>query len=226
MATRMYNYRSSTFSPSPSSFTPTLQGTWDSDFSVVYPMAIHGGLSDDASFLRRSVSTAASAATIGHAIWVSPPMQSTHDWTSATCVWTARVDEALATQNTFQQFYWGIYSNDGSIVRAKSALEKGATEFPTTAASRTRTDAGGGAGVAYTNVPGDRLFVEVGWDKDAAISGSIGISYGKVGTSDLVGDGDTGTTNGWVEFSHTVTFDPEGTFYGRIPQLMMTGCGT
>ena len=79
---------------------------------------------------------------------------------------------------------------------------------------------------AYTNVPGDRFFIEVGWDKDGTTSGSIGISYGKAGSTDFVGDGSTSNFNGWVEVSPTITFDAEGTTYGTNPNgLMLRGTG-
>lgn len=226
MATRLYNQRQQTFT----GFTPPTasNGTWGSDLLVCYPMDPTATAIDDASgFLTRTVATSASAATICHAIFISPPMQTTHDWTSATCIWTTRCSEAFTTQNVFQQFYWGIISNDGATMEAFSALEKGATEFSTSLVSRTRTDAGGGAGVAYTNVPGDRLYIEVGWDKDAAVSGDVSIQYGYSDTAgDLLGDGDAGVQNSWVEFSHTVTFDPEGTVYGSTPLRMLMGIGT
>lgn len=231
MATRMYFMRDGT-----PAFTPaSANGSWNNESFVVYQIADSTNAVDDTSaYLTRSVPTGSTASTYCHAIGISQPMQSTHDWTSATCIITYRCFEELSTMNVFQQFYWGILSNDGTIMRAFSSLEKGATEFPVCSGacssadlvSRTRTDASGGAGVAYTNVPGDRLYIEWGWDKDAAVSGDIGIQYGYSATAgDLSGDGDTGVQNMWAEWSHTVIFDPEGTTYGQTSRLMLMGVG-
>ncbi len=224
MATRLYNQRrGDSFSFTPA-FTPTPTAAWTNDTEVVYHMDPTATAIDDTAFLTRTVPSGAVSGTTCHAIFISPPLQSTHVWDAATCIWTTRCIEALSTQDVFQQFYWGLYSHDGLTRRCTSTLEKGATEWPTTLISRTRTDAS--PGFSYTNVRGDRLYVEVGWDKDAAISGDISIQYGYSDTSgDLSGDGDTGVQNSWVEFSHDVTFDPEGIVYGT-KLLMLMGCGT
>lgn len=225
MATRCYIGAAVTFSPT--DFNPSLQGSWGADFHADYYLAPagHGSLSTH-SFTTRSVNTNSSAATIGHAICVSPPLATAVSWSSSTdltCTW--RCSEASTSQNTFQQFYWGLISNDGSTVLAISNLEKGATEYSTSLVSRTRTDAD--CGFSYTSAPGDRLFVEIGWDKDGAVSGSIGHQYGYSTTSgDLVGDGDSGIQNPWCEWSNDFTFDAEGTTYGDIrKQLMLMGVG-
>ncbi len=229
MATRLYLMRDGTPPVTPSS----PWGTWNNESFVVYQADPAATAVDDTSaYLTRTVPTGSTASTYVHAIGISPPMQSTHAWGSATAIATWRCFEELSTMNVFQQFYYGIISNDGTILRAISSLEKGATEFPvcsgacdsTDLLSRTRTDAANG--MSYTNVPGDRIFFEWGWDKDAAIAGDVGIQYGYSDTAgDLSGDGDAGVQNPWFEVSHTVTFDPEGTSYGSSSKLMLMGVG-
>ena len=137
--------------------------------------------------------------------------------------WCMRVQEEFSTQNVFQQSYWGFMENDGTRINT-SALDKGLTEWSTTLISRTRTS---GETHTYTNIPGDRIFVELGWDKDAAISGDIRMQFGYIASAgDLLGDGDAGVQNPWVEFSNNVVFDNEGTTYGGNKNLMMMGCGS
>jgi hypothetical protein len=222
MATRLYNQRQSTFT----AFTPTPQGTWgDTSLYVVYPMNVTATAVHDAGgYLTRTVTTAATAVTLCHAIFVSPPLSAGGTITAADDVTiNYRCIEAGTTQNVFQQFYWGIYSNTGTL-KGISALDKGATEYATTLISRTRTDVDSGLSISF--VPGDRLFVEWGWDKDGAVAGDVSIQYGYSNTAgDLLGDGDTGVQNSWVEWAANFTFDPEGTVYGVNNSLMMTGFG-
>jgi hypothetical protein len=231
MATRLYNQVDTAFSPFTISATT---GTWGSDSFVVYKADPTATAVDDAAYLTRSINTSSSAGTVCHGIYISPPMQSTHAWGSATAIWTVKARENSSTMNVFQMFYWGIISNDGATIQALSSLEKGATEFPVCAVSgscansdlfsRTRTDATNG--MSYTNIPGDRIYVEVGWDKDGAVSGNVGLQYGYSNTAgDLLGDGDSGVQNSWFEVSENVTFDAEGTVYGSQSRLMLMGVG-
>lgn len=228
MATRLYVYRSSTFSPSPNAFTPSVQGSWGSDFSVVYPCGVDGAFSDDGSFLSRSVNTSSSAGTIVHALCYSPPMQSTHLWSLAVGVdFNFRISEASTSQNCFLMNVLGVVGNDGTLKWVTSNM-KDNTEASTSLCARLN-NAGYSASADYTNVPGDRVFFEVGWDKDGAVSGNITISYGKSGSTDLGTGTDCNVNNPWVDLSHTITFDPEGTTYDTVSntnQLMMMGCGT
>lgn len=224
MATRMYINRAA-YAPTPS-FTPTVQGTWGADYTQTYNLAPVGHASLVASgFLTRSVSTNSSAATTVHALCYSPPISAAITFDSTTDLTVNhRAREASSYMNVFQQFYWGIVSNDGSILRALSNLEKGATEYSTSTSilSRQRVDAD--CGFTYTTEPGDRLFVEVGWDKDAAISGRVYHQYGySTSSGDLLGDGDTSAQNPWCEWSNDFTFDAEGTTYGSTPSRLMMG---
>ena len=227
MATRFYIDRNG-FSPSPS-FTPTVQGSWGSDLSATYGLAPagHSSLTTSTSLIR-TVNTSSSAGTICHAICYSPPLSAVFDIVASDdVIATWRASEEFLTQNTFQQFYWGVCSNDGSIIHTISNLEKGATEFSTSLVSRTRTDAD--SGNTYDTIPGDRIFLEIGWDKDGAVAGDISIAYMySTSAGDLVGDGDAGIQNPWFEYGfHTFTFDEEGTLYGATtPQRMMTGLGS
>lgn len=229
MATTLY-YDRGTFAPTPS-FTPVVQGVWDSDFSITVNLApdTHASLTP-VGFLTRSVNTNTSAATIVHCIAYSPPMQTTHLWSTAlSCNWVARISEEFTTQNCFTLWNIGVCNNDGSIIRWQTSNMKDASEASTTLSSR--NNAGSYSAGTYTNVPGDRIFVELGWDKDGAVSGSIALSYGYSTTAGNLSttDGDTGIQNPWISIGHDVIFDPEGTTYSSSTdsnQLMMMGIGT
>ena len=230
MATRLYFYRSSTFSPSPNSFTPvynSLSFTWDYDFSVTYPMDIHGGaLSDDASFLTRTVTTNSSAGTVCHAIGVTRPMAGSYTWDNTQFLdFNIRISEALSTQNCYTNWAFGILNNDGTVAWATNGM-KDNTEAGTSLCARINNAGYTPSPASYTSVPGDRIYVEVGWDKDGAVSGDISMQYGKVGTTDLGTGTDCNANNPYIEISNTVTFDAEGTVYGSSKQLMTMGCGS
>jgi hypothetical protein len=221
MATRLYFPRDPGFTASPDAFTPTPVGTWTNDTEVVYPLLPASMASDDGSYLSRFVASGAVSGTTCFAIFVSPPLSAAYDWTGVTMTWTIRCQEEFSTQNVFQQSYWGFKANDGTDINLTASLDKGLTEWSTSLVSRTRTSADT---ISYTNAPGDRVFVEVGWDKDAAISGDIRMQFGYIASAgDLVGDGDAGIQNGWVEFSNNVVFDAEGTTYGDVPSRLMLG---
>lgn len=230
MATRLYIDRDG-FNPSPNAFTPSLQGTWGSDFTQTYCLAPAGHAElQNSTFLTRSVNTSSSAGTIAHAMSYSPPMQTTHTWdVNVLSLFNIRCQEASTTQNCFMQVYWGIISNDGANLRILFGFLKDNTEMSTSLVSRLNGSAYNNiVPSSYVSVPGDRLFVEWGWDKDGAVAGNISMQYGYSNSSgDLSGDGDSGVQNPWAEFSHDIVFDNEGTVYGADPNgLMLRGIGT
>lgn len=227
MATTLYIDRNG-FTATPDAFTPTMQGPWDADFSAIYRLAPagHADLTTSTSLIR-TVTTSSSAATVAHALCYTPPMQTTHLWSTAVgCNFVCRISEALSTMDVFAGFTLGVVSNSG-VLKWETSILKDNSEAPTSLASR--NNAGGyTASADYTSIPGDRMFIEVGWDKDAAIAGDVSIPYMYSTTAgDLTStDGDTGVQNPWLSVSHTITFDVEGTTYGTNKNLMMMGCGS
>ncbi len=225
MATRMYIDRNG-YTPTPS-FTPIVRNTaWNSDSSLTYTLAPAGHASlTVASSLIRTVATTASAATIVHALCYSPPMQGSYSFNAATTYTLVhRILEATLTMDVFAQFVVGCVNNAG-VAQVWTGLIKDGTEASTTSTSRTNTSTGS---MIYTSSPGDRIFIEMGWDKDAAISGNVSIPYMYSTTAgDLDNtDADTGVQNLWFETSMNITFDAEGTTYGGNKNLMMMGCGS
>lgn len=232
MATRLYIDRDG-FNPSPDSFTPSLQGSWGSDLTQTYCLAPAGHSElQNSTFLTRSVNTNSSAGTIAHAMCYSPPMQSTHTWdVGIQCGMMIRCKEASSTQNCYTQFYFGIISNDGANLRILFGFCKDNVEMATSLVSRINGSAYNNiVPSSYVSVPGDRIFCEIGWDKDGAVAGNISMQYGYSDSSgDLSGDGDSGVQNPYLDLPNvTITFDPEGTTYstGDPNGLMLRGVGT
>lgn len=229
MATVFYIPRDTAFAPSPDSFTPAIEGTWQNDFAITYWLAAAADAIDDTSaYLLRTISSAAVAETYVHGLAYSWPMQTTHAWTTAvTCNFVCGCSEGLSTMNAFTLWNLGVISNDGATVHWQTSNMKDGSEMPTSTASR-NNNAGYTAGADYTNVPGDRVFVEFGYDKDAAVAGDLTQRFGYSDTAgDLTTtDGDTGVQNSWFQVSHTITFDPEGTVYPEgQSRFMLMGVG-
>lgn len=226
MATTLYIYRSSTFTPDPS-FTPSVRGTWNSDFSVIYPLSPSGGaFSDDGSFLTRTVGTNSSAATVVHALCYTQPMAGSYTWDNTQALdFNIRISEEFTTQNAFTQWVFGIINNDGTTVKWQTSGMKDNTEASTSLCARINNAGYTPSPASYNSVPGDRIFVELGWDKDGAVSGDISMQYGKVGSTDLGTGTDCTANNPYITIGNTVTFDAEGTEYGSTSRLMLLGVG-
>lgn len=136
-----------------------------------------------------------------------------------------RIQEALSTQNCFTEWVFGIINNDGSAVQWATNGMKDNTEASTSLCARINNGGYTPSPASYNSVPGDRIFVELGWDKDGAVAGDISMQYGKVGSTDLGTGTDCNANNPYINISNTVTFDPEGTEYGSSSKLMLLGVG-
>ncbi len=233
MATRLYfgnlDVASSVFQPGLSDITwgTTEYGTWSSSSSTENYLAPHGHPSIAAyGGVVRNLPTGASTSQILRCQAVSPPMQAGYVWDTST--WSTVCRQAQSVDaNTFMMFYVGIISNTGTL-KFMTTLEKDGVDnaISTTAASRHNAMAAGK--LVGTSVPGDRIFVEIGQDKDSATSSDLRMSFFyNSGTGDFTTtDGTTTVLNQWLETNLNIVFDNEGTTYGSVPnQLMMQGCG-
>ncbi len=125
-----------------------------------------------------------------------------------------RAQENATTANLRAQVIVRVLSNDGSTVRGTlyaGDLTTGTTN-PTSefAATLTNRQYPRGASVALSSVTaqaGDRLVVEIGYRKHAALSTTGTLSFGDNSGTDLAEDETTTAANNpWIEFSGYVQF--------------------
>lgn len=218
------------FSPTPS-FTPTAHAAWDNTASATV-MGLDVSTQADTSYVNYTADNGATAAQVCRVIAVSPPLSSSgHLWSTAVnCSWNVKACENALTQNAFTLWSLGVLSNDGSSVLWQTSLMKDGSEVPATTPASRLNNAGYTATANYTSVVGDRVFVELGWDKDAAIAGNLTITLGYVAANGDLStvDGNTGSTNSFIDITtHTLTFSAEGaTTPTGFNGLMMMGMGT
>lgn len=174
----------------------------------------------------RNLPTGASSGTICRCVAVSPPLAAGYTWDSATFRQVSRHAQSVDA-NTFMMYYVGIINNDGTTIKFSTTLEKegGDHAISTTAASKTNDMVAGK--LVGDSIAGDRIFVEVGDDKDSATSTDLRMAFLYSTTAGDLStvEGDTGVQNLWLETSLNVTFDPEGTVYGSTSKLMLMGVG-
>lgn len=224
---------------STNTFTPYSAGpvnTWDNTSSYINGyLAPAGNAYLGNPGLATTTKTIATAQTVLFGIFTSPPMDSSV--TSITmdntfnCNMVVRAAESGANANAFTLWTVGITSEDGLTLRWYTSLMKDNSEVPTSLAAIASRNNGSG----YTNTPasytcqeGDRIFVEIGMDKDGASSFDIAMSLGyNSGGVDLsTTDGDTGADNPYATVEYSFAFKAESTPATGIPnQMMMTGCG-
>lgn len=148
--------------------------------------------------------------------YISYPMKAGISFTGATVTMQIMAKESAINDDATSRLGIRILSRDGATVRQTlySVIQHG-TESEYTTTNRNKTFANGGVVTgSYQTVDGDRLCVEVGHSDtiDAGVSIAVTCNFGEVGT-DLPVDETTTSGNGWIEFSNTITFQPEA-----IPQ--------
>jgi hypothetical protein len=128
-----------------------------------------------------------------------------------------RVAEGGSTQNLRAQCIIRVMSSDGLTVRGTlyagdvtTGFGNPTSEFAVT--TLTNRQMPRGASQALTNVItqlNDRIVVEIGYRKHAAVSTSATINFGDDSATDLA-ENETETTanNPWIEFSGTILFPP------------------
>jgi roadblock/LC7 domain-containing protein len=197
MATRFYLTRQSY-----TVINPGTLGTWGSSVKSIYKLAQTGDTADGAYL--NSTYTGYGAGTVLFRQYISPEMSAGIVFNGSTtyelCI---RMSESSTAANAYGQWALGIVSEDGTTSYFSPLTTKDSTEMATSLTARSNTITGG---ISYTTVAGDHLVLEVGWDQDAATGYSIVMSNGFLETTDLSGDGDTGTDDPWFETSNTITF--------------------
>jgi hypothetical protein len=149
-----------------------------------------------------------------HAQFVSDPMAAGIAFvTSDTVSYALQGLEPSANNNLFIQLWVGVYSEDGSTLRAE-LLSKSldGTELGTVLAARLSSH---NLTAGYTTVAGDRLVVEFSVQGSPGGGGGVqghnaSLRWGNNGTSgDIVNEDETGTGfNPWIEFSRDITILP------------------
>ncbi len=198
MATRFYLGKSSF-----TAIDPGVLGTWGYSYRQRYKM----GTTDlNTAFSTYSVSGMSTSATTLMRQFITAPLQAgtllsgTDTWT-----FTMRFKESSTALNIVPRIYMSVVSETGTP-RGYAFTALG-TEFSTSLTARQIVVTG--LVGSYTLQDGDRLVLEVGWDKQASTTGTGYIEIGDADAADLSGDGDTGQNNPWFEYSGTMTLDSE-----------------
>jgi hypothetical protein len=163
--------------------------------------------------------------TSGHDIlmrqWWSAPLTPGQTMANTdTLSYVIRTQESNALANCF--VFFGLNFWVESIGASWNGGYYGATETATTLVSKARTASA--MPYTFTTQAGDRVFIELGYQKNSTVSYTNSFRIGDTGATDLTLVDGTATDNvPWVEYSRTLTFEPEA---GNSNQLMMTGVGT
>jgi len=148
--------------------------------------------------------------------YISYPMNKGISFSAATVKMQIMTKESNAGDDATSRLGVRILSRDGATVRATLlAVQQWGpeTEYITTNRNKTFADGDTVAGT-YETVDGDRLCVEIGHSDTIDLGTTIAVTcnFGEVGTD--LAENETATSgNGWIEFSNTITFQPEA-----IPQ--------
>lgn len=206
MATRFYMSADSF-----SSATTTARGSWGATVTDHVYRWMYDTNPGDEGFVLESYGV--TSGTRRFRTFISEVMDSGVVFDSSTTwTWVNRYGQSSSAANTFSAFFVSIISEDGNTLRESfSALEKDGTEITTsttTPTSRTNINTGG---ISYTTVAGDRVQLEVGWDKDGTGTHTIVTSRGNASGTDLSStDGDSDIQNPWMECSVTIAFGGDG----------------
>lgn len=201
MATRFYLGRSSF-----TAIDPGTLGTWGFNYRQRYKMETTKQNTTFTTYTITGMST--SASTLMRQFITSPLQAGTLLSGSDTWTFTMRYSESSSSLNIFPRIYMSVVSEVG-VPRGYAFTNTGGTEFATSLTARQIVTTG--LVGSYTIQSGDRLVLEVGWDKQASTSGNASVSIGDNAASDLSGSGDTGVDNPWFEYSGTLTLDSEVT---------------
>ncbi len=201
MATKLYLGRSSF-----TAIDPGTLGTWGFNYRQRYKM---GTTKLNTSFATSTITGMSTSASTLMRQFISQPLVAGTTLTSAD-TWTVnyQLSESSTSLNIFPKIYCSIVSAFG-IPRGYAFTMLGGAEASTSLSSR-EMSATGLVG-SYVIQTGDRIVLEVGWDKQASNTGSGSIRFGDNGASDLSGSSDTGSgDNPWFQYSGSLSFSAEG----------------
>lgn len=202
MATRMYLGREAF-----SAIDPGVLGSWGFSYRQRLKMETSKQNTTFSTYTITGMST--SASTLMRQ-FVTRPLNTGVTFTSSdTWTFSCRYSESSTAMDCKPKIYMSVVSQTG-VPRGYSFTQIGATEFGTSLSSRFLSVTG--LVGSYAVQAGDRLVLEVGWDKQASSTGNASISLGDPSaTSDLAGsDGDTDVQVPWFEYSGTLSFQAEG----------------
>ncbi len=203
MATRMYLGRESF-----SAIDPGTLGSWGFNYRQRYKMET---TKQNTSFSTYTITGMTGTSSTLMRQFITRPMNSGVTLTGADqWSFSCRYSESNTATNIMPKIYCSVVSQTG-IPRGYSFILIGGVEFSTSLASRYLVTTG--LLGSYAIQSGDRLVLEVGWDKTASGTSNASISLGDLSaSSDLSGsDGDTGNDVPWFEYSGTLSFQAEGT---------------
>lgn len=180
---------------------PGTKGVWDSESSKQI-LNFNTLQNTDASFTTYTVTGMSTTTSRLMRQYISPGMAAGVIFdTSTTFKLVMRCKESTSLGNLFMRMVVAIVSEDGVTERGYKFASTDGSEFSTSLEAAEISTSGHGP--SYTTVAGDRLVVEIGWNKTSTNSVDGSIQIGNVGTADLTGVGDTGVKNGWFEVSVT-----------------------
>lgn len=204
--------------------TPVISTQWTSSANLVRRKMVPFTPSGTALANKSAAVAGASGDFHLYVQFVSPPLDGAYTFTASavTNSIVMRWSESDALANCFMQSQVRIVSNDGTVLRDNAGFNTDGTEFATSLTARTFT--GTSSLLDYTTVAGDRLVIEVGFQKNSTTSYTITTNYGDNAAADLtISTSDTGADNPYFECELNLGFQSEDT---NTNQLMMTGCGT
>lgn len=201
MATRLYLGRSSF-----TAIDPGVLGSWGYSYRQRLKLE---PTKQSTAFSTYSITGMSSSQTTLMRQWITRPMVAGTTFNGST-TWTLtyQLSESSTALNIFPRYVAAIVSQTG-IPRGYLWTGQGGTEAATSLTARQIVLTG--LIGSYTTQTGDRIVLEVGWNKTASTTGNATIRIGDSGASDLSGDGDTGSSdNPWFECSESISFSAEG----------------
>lgn len=210
MATRLYLGRKSFSNIDPG----VLGGSWDYSYRQRYGMFTS---KQNTAFATSTISGVSATQNTLMRQYISPPMQAgiTFDYDVDSWTFLARYQQSSTAMDCYPSINFQITNSVGVMVgygfEAKGA-GLGGTELGTSLSARGYSIPSIADTRTYTTSLGDRLVLEVGWQKQSgpSVTGSVGINLGDSGANDLSGVGDTGVDNPYFETSVNITFVAEG----------------
>lgn len=203
MATRWYLSKQAH-----TTINPGILGTWNNTGPNSLLNLESTRAANDTSFTGYGLSGLTSTNSTLMRTFISPGMNAGVVFgTTTTYTINVKCREETNIANLVLRAYVHIVSEDGLTNRNFSAFEQDGYEFTySTSTYYSRELSYSPSSGSYTTVAGDRLVVEVGWQKTASSTSSEGwMMFGNAdATNDLIGDDDTGSDNPWFECSLTI----------------------
>lgn len=202
MATRWYLSKQAH-----TTINPGTKGTWASETSKQILNLETIRAATDTTFTTYSKPNIASISTYLMRQYISPGMAAGVVFNSSV-TWTVcvRISESTSLGNIFLRLHGAIVSEDGLTERGYEWSFADSTEATVgTGTDQTAVEVSiTGLGGSYTTVAGDRIVLEIGFNKTSTDTVTAYMQLGNADpTVDLSGAGDTDADNPWFEISVT-----------------------